>query len=175
MVRARRELERVAEEGRQENEAGKQEVARLRSEFAQEVAAMQQVQERQRTRVELDVGGVRHVTSVATLRSRPGSMLDALFSGRYNIEEEEGSGEHASNEAEQLIAVLSRIVRGKGGRKARGKQGGKGRGKNGGSGGNSNAGEGQRCTNCGGDHRSIECTKPVVDKAMRPCWVCHKT
>ena len=88
MVRARRELERVAEAGRQENEAGKQEVARLRSEFAQEVAAMQQVQERQRTRVELDVGGVRHVTSVATLRSRPGSMLDAMFSGWYNIEEE---------------------------------------------------------------------------------------
>ncbi len=69
MVRARRELERVAEAGRQGNEAGKHEV--LRSEFAQEVAAMQQVQERQRTRVELDVGGVRHVTSVATLRSRP--------------------------------------------------------------------------------------------------------
>ncbi len=89
VVRARRELERVAEAGRRENEAGKHEVARLRSEFAQEVAAIQQVQERQRTRVELDEGGVRHVTS---LRSRPG-MLDAMFSGRYNIEEEEeGSG-----------------------------------------------------------------------------------
>ena len=88
VVRARRELERVAEAGRQESEI----VERLRSEFEQEKAAMQQVQDCQRTRVELDVGGVRHVTSVATLRSRPGSMLDALFSGRYNIEEEEGSG-----------------------------------------------------------------------------------
>ncbi len=69
---------------RRENEAGKQEVARVRSEFGQLVAAMQQVQERQRTRVELDVGGVRHVPSVATLLRNPGSMLDALFSGRYH-------------------------------------------------------------------------------------------
>jgi hypothetical protein len=66
-------------------EAGKQEVARLRSEFAPEVAAMQRMQERQRTRVELDVGGLRYVTWVATLCSRPGNMLNAIFSGRYNI------------------------------------------------------------------------------------------
>ncbi len=38
----------------------------------------------------VDVGGVRHVTSLATLRSRPGSMLDAMFSGNFQIEEEEG-------------------------------------------------------------------------------------
>ncbi len=78
VARTCRELERVAEVGRRENE---DEVARLQSEFAQEVPAMQQVQRRQRTRVELDVGGVRHdvvVTSVATLRKRPGSMLDAI-------------------------------------------------------------------------------------------------
>ncbi len=30
----------------------------------------------ERSRVELDIGGTRHVTSVSTLRSRPGSMLD---------------------------------------------------------------------------------------------------
>ena len=42
--------------------------------------------------VELDVGGVRHVTSLATLRSHPGSMLDVMFSGNHQIEEEEGSG-----------------------------------------------------------------------------------
>ncbi len=72
----------MVEEGRRENEAGKHEVARLRSELAQEVAVMQQVQERQRTRVELDVGDVRHVTSVDTLAA---VMLDAMFSGSYNI------------------------------------------------------------------------------------------
>ncbi len=42
--------------------------------------------------MQVDVGGVQHVTSLATLRSRPGSMLDVMFSGNYQIEEEEGSG-----------------------------------------------------------------------------------
>ena len=82
----------MLEAGRREREAGVQEVARLRSELAQEVAAMQQVHNAQRSRVELDIGGTRYVTSVSTLRSRPGSMLDALFSGRHAvIEEEDGS------------------------------------------------------------------------------------
>ena len=31
------------------------------------------------------------MTSVSTLRSRPGSMLDAMFSGRHAVIEEEGS------------------------------------------------------------------------------------
>ena len=52
-----------------EREAGVQEVARLRSELAQEVAAMHQVHNAQRSRVELDIGGTRYVTSVSTLRS----------------------------------------------------------------------------------------------------------
>jgi hypothetical protein len=43
--------------------------------------AKQKVQTVHRSRVVLDIGGVRHITSVATLRSRPGSMLDAMFSG----------------------------------------------------------------------------------------------
>ena len=92
VVRARKEVARVLEAGRREREAGVQEVARLRSELAQEVAAMQQVHNSQRSRVELDIGGTRYVTSRSTLRSRPGSMLDALFSGRHAvIEEEDGS------------------------------------------------------------------------------------
>ena len=92
VVRARKEVARVLEAGRREREAGVQEVARLRSELAQEVAAMQQVHNAQRSRVELDIGGTRYVTSRSTLRSRPGSMLDALFSGRHAvIEEEDGS------------------------------------------------------------------------------------
>ena len=68
-----------------ERDAGVQEVARLRAELAQEVAAMQKVQAAHRSRVVLDIGGVRHVTSVATLRSRPGTMLDAMFCGRRLI------------------------------------------------------------------------------------------
>jgi hypothetical protein len=62
---------------------GVQEVARLRAEVAQEVAAMQKIQAAHRSRVVLDIGGVRHVTSVAT--SRPDTMLDAIFSGRRLI------------------------------------------------------------------------------------------
>ena len=31
-----------------------------------------------------------------------------------------------------------------------------------------------RCINCGGSHRSADCTKPRVDKKDRPCWVCGK-
>ncbi len=81
MARARQEVQRVLEAARREREAGLQEVARWRAELAQEVTAMQKVQAAHRSRVELDIGGVRHVTSVATLRSRPGAMLDAMFSG----------------------------------------------------------------------------------------------
>ena len=81
VARTRQEVKRVLEAARREREAGVQEVVRLRAELAQEVAAMQKVQTAHRSRVVLDIGGVRHVTSVATLRSRPGTMLDAMFSG----------------------------------------------------------------------------------------------
>ena len=81
VARTRQEVKRVLEAARPEREVGVQEVARLRAELAQEVAAMQKVQASHRSRVVLDIGGVRHVTSVATLRSRPGTMLDAMFSG----------------------------------------------------------------------------------------------
>ena len=83
--RTRQEVKRVLEAARREREAGVQEVARLRAELAQEVAAMQKVQASHRSRVVLDIGGVRHVASVATLRSRPGTMLDAMFSGRVVV------------------------------------------------------------------------------------------
>ncbi len=35
--------------------------------------------------VTLDVGGTRFVTSVSILRSRPGSMLDVMFSGNIVV------------------------------------------------------------------------------------------
>ncbi len=81
LARARQEVEQVLEAARREREAGLREVARLRVELAAEAAAMEQRQAAQRSRIELEVGGVRFVTSVATLRSRPGSMLDAMYSG----------------------------------------------------------------------------------------------
>jgi hypothetical protein len=81
LARARQEVEQVLEAARREREAGLREVARLRVELAAEAAAMEQLQAAQRSRIELEVGGARFVTSVATLRSRPGSMLDAMYSG----------------------------------------------------------------------------------------------
>ena len=66
--------------------AGLAEVARKRSELAMEVAALHKVSLAQESRVVLDVGGTEYVTSVATLRSRAGSMLDALLSGRYAVD-----------------------------------------------------------------------------------------
>ena len=81
MGRIGQEVHRVRQAARRERDAGIQEVTRLRAELAQEVATMQKVQAAHRSRVVLDIGGVRHVTSVATLRSRPGTMLDAMFSG----------------------------------------------------------------------------------------------
>ena len=85
MARTRQEVQRVLQAALRERDAGVQEVARLRAELAQEVAAMQKVQAAHRSRVVLDIGGVRHVTSVATLRSRPGTMLDAMFSGTCSL------------------------------------------------------------------------------------------
>jgi hypothetical protein len=83
MGRIEQEVHRMRQAARRERDAGMQEVARLRAELTQEVAAMQKVQAAHRSRVVLDIGGVRHVTSVATLRSHPGTMLDVMFSGDY--------------------------------------------------------------------------------------------
>ena len=59
-----------------------------------EIAAMQQVERAQGSRVALNVGGVRYETSIATLRSVPNTMLDAMFSGRYAMEPDDGAGAH---------------------------------------------------------------------------------
>ena len=73
VARTRQEVKRVLEAARREREAGVQEVARLRAELAQEVAAMQKVQAAHRSRVVL----ASHF-HWATLRSRPCTMLDAI-------------------------------------------------------------------------------------------------
>ena len=64
------------------------EVEEKRAALETELQAMQQLQQAQDSRVELDVGGQRYCTSLATLRSKPGCMLSAMFSGRYALNEE---------------------------------------------------------------------------------------
>ena len=86
VARAKSEVARLLAAASKEREAGVREVEQKRSELAMEVAAMHKVSVAQDSRVELEVGGVQFVTSVATLRSRAGSMLDALFSGRYSLD-----------------------------------------------------------------------------------------
>ena len=73
-----------------------------------------------------------------------------------------------------FIAAFGRMVRGKSGGKSRGNSSGRGKDGGGKSGGCSNARKGQRCTNCGADHRSNDCSKPIVDEAVKPCWIHSK-
>jgi hypothetical protein len=54
-----------------------------RAELGREVVAMQQHQEAQEGRVELNIGGYRFETSVQTLRRVPHTFFDAYFSGQY--------------------------------------------------------------------------------------------
>jgi hypothetical protein len=91
--RAKVEIMRVLKTARAERDAGLREVEQKQRELAMEVAAMQKMRLAQNSRVELEVGGSTFVTSVATLRSCEGSMLAALFSGRYAVDVcEEGGG-----------------------------------------------------------------------------------
>ena len=83
-------LAEVAEQRAQ----GLAEVAAKRTALEEEVAAMLQVEHAQDSRVKLNVGGVRYETSIATLRSTPGTMLDAMFSGRHAMDPDDSDGAH---------------------------------------------------------------------------------
>ena len=90
--RARAEVMRLLQAVEQTRVVGVAEVEEKRAALEAELQAMQQLQQAQDSRVELDVGGHRYSTSVATLRSKPGSMLDAMFSGRHQLSRaEDGS------------------------------------------------------------------------------------
>ena len=90
--RARAEVMRLLQAVEQARVVGVAEVEEKRAALEAELQAMQQLQQAQDSRVELDVGGHRYSTSVATLRSKPGSMLDAMFSGRHQLSRaEDGS------------------------------------------------------------------------------------
>ena len=84
---ARAKLEQAEKEAEELKAKGLAEVAEQRAALEREVAAMQRHQEQSEGRVELDVGGVRYVTSVETLRRIPHTFFDAYFSGRYAVDE----------------------------------------------------------------------------------------
>jgi kelch-like protein 17 (actinfilin)/kelch-like protein 20 len=59
------------------------EVAKQDADLRREIAAMHSHQDAQEGRVELNIGGVRYITSVEALRRVPHTFFDAYFSGRY--------------------------------------------------------------------------------------------
>ena len=124
VARAKGEVARLLEAANKEREAGVREVEQKRRELAMEVAAMHKVSVAQDSRVELEVGGVQFVTSVATLRSRAGSMLDALFSGRYSVDvAEDGVRAFLDRDGELFGHVPGVPARGSGGCRAGGRRG----------------------------------------------------
>jgi hypothetical protein len=67
----------------EERDKGLAEVDVRRAELHHEIAAMQMNHAAHKGRVELNIGGFRHETSVQTLRRLPHTFFDAYFSGRY--------------------------------------------------------------------------------------------
>ena len=90
VANARKCAEGMLAEVEEARARGEAEVAEKRAALEAELAAMQGAQQWQGGRVELDVGGRRFHTSVATLRSKPGNFFDAMFSGRYAMERRTG-------------------------------------------------------------------------------------
>ena len=90
--RAQTEVDRLLERIEVTRVQGVTEVEEKRAALYEELEAMQQLHLAQDSRVELDVGGRRFKTSVATMRNKPGTMLDALFNGRHRL----GGRQHLS-------------------------------------------------------------------------------
>ena len=89
MVKARAKLKLIEQEAEEYNAKELAELAKSRGALDREIAAMQRHEEQHKGRVELDVGGVRYVTSVETLRRVPWTFFDAYFSGRYQLDRSE--------------------------------------------------------------------------------------
>ena len=94
VTRAREQLDEMKRGMERQCAHGLAEVEAQRTALQEEIAAMQQVEHAQDSRVALNVGGVRYETSIATLRRTPGTMLDAMFSGRHAMDPDDGDGAH---------------------------------------------------------------------------------
>eukprot|EP01090_Pellita_catalonica_P021432 TRINITY_DN8015_c0_g2_i1.p1 TRINITY_DN8015_c0_g2~~TRINITY_DN8015_c0_g2_i1.p1 ORF type:complete len:310 (-),score=36.72 TRINITY_DN8015_c0_g2_i1:37-966(-) len=65
------------------------EVRKERLQVRREKKLMSKVQSFQKTRVRLNIGGIKFETSMSTLTKDPGSMFAAMFSGRHKIQPDE--------------------------------------------------------------------------------------
>ena len=72
-------------EHKTETSAGCEALAADRAALDSEIGAMEAAARHQESRVLLSVGGVVFETSRTTLTTVPGSMLEAMFSGRHTI------------------------------------------------------------------------------------------
>ena len=66
-----------------------EELEKQRAAFEKEKKEVAAANETLKSKVKLDVGGTINASSRTTLTSVPGSMLEAMFSGRHNLEEDE--------------------------------------------------------------------------------------
>ena len=82
---ARSQVQRSTEALAEERDAMLAEVEGKRADLNAEIAAMAKFHLSQESKVELNIGGTSFTTSVSTLRNKPGTMLDAMFSGRYPL------------------------------------------------------------------------------------------
>ena len=87
VAKARVKLKLVERKAEELEAKGLKEVEEQREALGREVAVIQRHQERHEGRVELDVGGVRYVASIETLRRVPHTFSDAYFSGRYEMDQ----------------------------------------------------------------------------------------
>ena len=76
-----------------------------------ELAPMPGVWESKENVVDMSVGGVSFKTSVSTLRSKPGTMLDAMFSGRYEMFRDEGDRLFVDRDGALFIVMCCHICK----------------------------------------------------------------
>lgn len=85
LASARQEVKRLVSEIESTRLCGLKEVEEQRALLESEKEAVATIQKTQQVIVELNVGGVHYTTSAATLCKKPGTMLAAMFSGRYEV------------------------------------------------------------------------------------------
>ena len=102
--------------------------------------------------------------------------LHRIEEGSRDFDDREFGGDEDDRDVEtmtrsELIAYVKRGEQGARGR-SRGAVGGQRRERDGGE--RRERGP-RKCPNCGKEHAELKCPLPPVDRAARPCWVCHKT
>ena len=90
-----------------ETSAGRDALAADRAALDSEIGAMEAAARRQDSRVLLDVGGSLFTTSRTTLTAVPGSMLEAMFSGRHTIAAGEDGRVFIDRDGEHFRLILN--------------------------------------------------------------------